>query len=246
MPFPEWLIGLDLGQASDYTALAIVERVIAANNPDAKREGVYHLRHAERLPLGTSYPAIVRHVGDLLGRSELTGLRTLLVDATGVGRPVVDLLRQARLEPVPVVVHGGNETTTDANGFRRVPKRELVSTAQVCLQGGRLKFAAALPVVQTLIDELLKFEVKITATGHDTYGAWREGSHDDLVFALALATWYGERVAAGRALQAANANGQPYQVAMREVPRPSKGNLLRDEWRKGVDPFTRKVTPGRA
>jgi hypothetical protein len=27
---------------------------------------------------------------------------------------------------------------------------------------------------------------------HDSYGAWREGAHDDLVLAVAVAAWYGE------------------------------------------------------
>jgi hypothetical protein len=37
-------------------------------------------------------------------------------------------------------------------------------------------------------------EVKINiATGHDSYEAWREGDHDDLVLAVALACWTGER-----------------------------------------------------
>jgi hypothetical protein len=30
-------------------------------------------------------------------------------------------------------------------------------------------------------------------TGHDSYGAWREGTHDDLVLALACSLWAGER-----------------------------------------------------
>ena len=30
-------------------------------------------------------------------------------------------------------------------------------------------------------------------TAHDSYGAWREKEHDDLVLAVALACWYGER-----------------------------------------------------
>jgi len=36
--------------------------------------------------------------------------------------------------------------------------------------------------------------VKINlATGHDSYEAWREGDHDDLVLAVAMACWTGER-----------------------------------------------------
>ena len=29
-------------------------------------------------------------------------------------------------------------------------------------------------------------------TAHDSYGAWREGQHDDLVLAVALAVWFAE------------------------------------------------------
>lgn len=35
----------------------------------------------------------------------------------------------------------------------------------------------------------LSFQVKITDAGNDTYGAWRDGTHDDLVLAVALACW---------------------------------------------------------
>ena len=38
--------------------------------------------------------------------------------------------------------------------------------------------------------ELLNFRVKINiSTSHDSYEAWREGDHDDLVLAVALACW---------------------------------------------------------
>ena len=44
-----------------------------------------------------------------------------------------------------------------------------------------------------MVEELLSFQVKISVSGHDTYGAWREGTHDDLVLATALAVWVGEK-----------------------------------------------------
>ncbi len=50
--------------------------------------------------------------------------------------------------------------------------------------------------MQTLADELHNFKVTISALGHDSYGAgdgWREGAHDDLVLAVALAAWFGEQ-----------------------------------------------------
>ena len=40
-----------------------------------------------------------------------------------------------------------------------------------------------------------QFSRKTTVAGHDTYAAWRDGQHDDLVLALALALWGGEQLA---------------------------------------------------
>jgi hypothetical protein len=46
--------------------------------------------HLERLPLGTTYPAIVSHVGRLL--SKLPAGTELVIDHIGVGRPIYDLI----------------------------------------------------------------------------------------------------------------------------------------------------------
>ena len=62
------------------------------------------------------------------------------------------------------------------------------------LQTGRLKIAGGLLEAKTLIQELLAFQVKINTNAHDTYGAcWREGTHDDLVLAVAMAAWKADR-----------------------------------------------------
>lgn len=179
-------IGLDLGQARDYTAIAVLERL------GKGKATHYHLRHLERPPLGTSYPEVVTIVRSLLARAPLQGAK-LVVDATGVGRPVVDLLRRERLMLTPVLITGG-DTITFEKGFYRVPKRDLVGALQVHLQGGTLKVAESLPLASTLVAELLNFKVKVNiATAHDSYEAWREGDHDDLVLATALAVWWEER-----------------------------------------------------
>ncbi len=204
-----YLLGLDLGQAADYSALAIARR------QEERGVSSYTLPWLERFPLGTSYPAIVAAVVARvrqLATQEPATPRVLVADATGVGRPVVDLLRQARpvARLVAVTITGGDAATHDGPQWR-VPKRELVSTAQVFLQGRRLAIAAALPEAATLTRELLAFQVKISAeTAHDSYGAWREGAHDD----LALALWAGERP---------EVRGRPFSAAVggeRTLPDP--------------------------
>jgi hypothetical protein len=188
-PAPRYTVGLDLGQTKDYTALVILER-----HGDAE-QAVFHARHLERFPLGTPYPAIVAAVAGMLKRAPLSsGTPRLAVDETGVGAPVVDLFRQARLNAVlhPIHITGGATVNYD-RGVEYVPKRDLVSVVQVALQTDKLKIAEALPEAGTLVRELQDFQVKITEAANDTYGAWREGAHDDLVLAVALALYVGKK-----------------------------------------------------
>ena len=71
-----------------------------------------------------------------------------------------------------------------------MPKRNLVSALQAALQTGTLKIASSLQLAEVLRQELLNFRIKINlSTGHDSYEHWREGDHDDLVLAAAMAVW---------------------------------------------------------
>jgi hypothetical protein len=192
-PQPDYVLGLDLGQAADYTALAVAERTY---HPDPGGKGPpqahYGVRHLKRWPLGTPYTTIVPDVAGLVGREPLKGC-LLGVDQTGVGIAVVDMVRQARVGAWlhPILITAGHEVANEA-GVWHVPKKELVSMLQVLLQTRRLK-VAALPERQILLREFLAFRVKITTVGNETFEAWREQDHDDLVLAVALAAWLGER-----------------------------------------------------
>ncbi|MBI2389498.1 MAG: hypothetical protein HYV09_07870 [Deltaproteobacteria bacterium] len=173
--------GVDLGQARDHTAIVIVERV--TGSPET-----YHVRHAERPPLGTAYPAVVSRVASILASAPMCGVSSLVVDASGVGRPVVDLFVAAGLRPIGVTITAG-ATASGGGTEHRVPKRDLCALLQVLLQGRRLRIAAAMAERAALVEELLAFRVKIDgATARDSYGAG-SGTHDDLVMALALACW---------------------------------------------------------
>lgn len=189
-------VGLDLGQVQDYTALAIIERpYIAPTTPIADRLGmaVYSVRHLERFPLGTSYPAIVRRVVEIAKQLTPAGGKGLCIDSTGVGRPVVEMLAAARpqIQLFPMTITAGNSHNVEGD-FTHVPKKELVSVMQILLQERRLKIAESLPAAKVLMEELLAFKVKITAAANETFEAWRERDHDDLVLAVAMPTWLAE------------------------------------------------------
>jgi len=188
-----YFTGLDLGQTTDYSALAVLEQTREPAHDDPGRMVKhYAVRHLQRFPLGTPYTAICTEIGELFAINPL--IRThLVVDQTGVGRPVVDLLAQARVQARirAITITGGQQASLAADGMH-VPKKELVNTLQVLLQTRRLQVAPALPEARTLVKELLDFKVKITESAHETFGNLREGTHDDLVLAIMLAAWQGE------------------------------------------------------
>ena len=141
--------------------------------------------HLERVPLGTSYPGIVAHVGQLLRK--LPGDPELVIDFTGVGRPIFDMFVYSGIYPIGVVITAGNAETRDGM-VCSVPKLTLVSRLQALLHQGRLKILRELDEAETLVRELQDFRVDFTAAGHLTFNA-RSGKHDDLVLALAIAVW---------------------------------------------------------
>jgi hypothetical protein len=91
-----------------------------------------------------------------------------------------------------VVITDGLEASYDSGSWQ-MPKKDLVGTLQVLLQEQRLRIAAQLPEVPTLVDELLSFQMKPAPVSTDPLPAWREGPQDDLLFAIGVGTWWIER-----------------------------------------------------
>jgi len=190
-----YFVGLDLGQSHDFTAIAVVDRAEVRGEWDPvvfafPKVVKLRLRYLERPELGTPYPEIVERVAEVTRSAALARRCQLMADATGVGRPVVDMLRKSGIgcTLMPVVITGGY-TENLSQGYYHVPKRDLIVGLQTTLQRGGLEIAAALPLASALTQELADMQVKITSPGKEQFGAWREGQHDDLVLAVALACW---------------------------------------------------------
>ena len=137
-----------------------------------------------------AYPDIAGKVREMARNPDLRDRCHLVVDATGVGRPVVDLLRRADLgcAMYPVMITGGTAEHSEG-GYYHVPKRDLIVGLEVLLERKALRIAAELELAETLVKELTEMRVKVTPGGYEQYGAWRVGSHDDLVLAVALGHW---------------------------------------------------------
>jgi len=128
------VIGVDIGQKRDPTAIAVVEEDPRRGGKSVKldrygqgskpREILHYVtRHLERLPLGTTYPRVAKRIGQIcvgVVRREQEEYRHcidnpatphIFVDATGVGKPIVDFLVEEIEVPFDLTAvfftHGG-------------------------------------------------------------------------------------------------------------------------------------------
>lgn len=181
-----YFTGLDLGQSQDPSALVIVEQTSRTD----EREHSYAVRHLHRWPLGTSYPEIIEHLDTRFSSSPHLVNSTLVIDQTGVGKAVVDMVTKSNIR---ANMKAFTITAGFVPGEGTVPKIDLVGAVQAALQSRRLKIAEELPLAETLTKEMETFRAKVTPDQNETFASWREREHDDLLFALALAVWYGDR-----------------------------------------------------
>jgi hypothetical protein len=213
---PHYLVGVDLAQASDYTAISVLTSSLAEGG-DRRYDLGYleRLQHVSYMDVGAHLRALVADLRMPVGADRIPiydttpgGLAwlhheerpiipkvTLAYDRTGVGAACADILQAAKIDASlkGVLIHGGDKVIHDRRVYR-VPKRDLVGALIVAFQNGTLKIAPSLPLGRTLSAELVNFKLKLNPdTMHDSYAAWRAGAHDDLVLATALAIWYGER-----------------------------------------------------
>jgi hypothetical protein len=188
-------IGVDLGQRRDHSAIAVVERrEWRVGDWRERGEAALVVRHLERIRLGTAYTEVVRRVVEVARHPALAGQRTLVVDATGVGLPVVDMLRAAQpgCGLMAVMIAGGEGERSDGRVWH-VGKVDLLAGVQMLLEQGELGIAKGMREAGTLVRELASVKVRYRGSGRAQLGAEGVGEHDDLVIALALACWAGRK-----------------------------------------------------
>ena len=167
------------------------------------------IQFVERLPLRTPYPKVVERLASIYSQLEppyVAGIddrilaaygkarpherrvRDVLVDATGVGKPVVDLIREKGVRCTAVSLTGGEKATVRGDELS-LAKELLVSRLQVLLQQRRIHLPSKMAEAQALTEELLNYEIKVTSNANLQMGVFKTGAHDDLATALGLACW---------------------------------------------------------
>lgn len=181
-------LGVDVGQSVDPTAAVVVEtdeRVVEPAAGSFKLQDHYLVRHAETLPLGTPYPAVVDRLVAVIAR--LDGDVQVRVDATGVGKPVIDALRPRVPGVTVVAVHfvPGTKLVWRPDRLSVLMGKEYMAQRLMALfENGRIHIPE---VAAKLRAELRDYELRVSRDGKVKIGTGKPGGHDDLVTGLGLA-----------------------------------------------------------
>jgi hypothetical protein len=194
-----WVVGVDLGKSIDSTAIGIIHHTIQGTDKwilnherQTRREEAiqrFDLVHLQRLPLGMNYVSQALAIGEIMQREPLKSAGAkLVVDQSGVGVGVVDLMEANGLRPIRLQITAGAEETQEGR-IHRVAKTILISRLEAAMHAKELHVAAALSEADALREELKDFQRHVTASGANTWSA-RAGKHDDIVLATSYGIWW--------------------------------------------------------
>lgn len=197
----DYCFSQDLGKLGDYSAYVLTEtrtRVRSRTEEirpfgDGNESDVIYpeiiVRWLERKQV--PYDVVIDDA-----RTRLSDLRLIdncahLIDITGVGQPVWDMMVRQGMSPIGISFTGGFKTNSADYGYT-VPKEDLISSLQLALRNRHLKFADGLDqeLVAQIRHEFATFVPKPKPGGGTGYEAWREKDHDDIILALAMNVWW--------------------------------------------------------
>jgi hypothetical protein len=208
----EYALIIDPGKRRDAAAKLVIKdtvemvdghKILKGADRAIHRYDVTYLNKTIRQP----YPELVEDVCALMNTRELTNNCDLLLDATGVGEAVADMLIDAGLAPIPIIVTGGDRVRevsqatgnvfgpaggTQLRGARvlteiHVPKQTLVTAGQAAVQQRRVRVAKALKWREDFDKQLTHFRVDKKKTGWE---ADNPDVHDDFVTVFLIGVWW--------------------------------------------------------
>lgn len=193
----EYIISIDIAKKEDRTVIAIGQKAneFTGDGRVTSFLNVLDMQMIEHL----SYPDLARYIKRLDLNADLHGNNDLLVDSTGVGEAVCDLLEDIGLSPERIIFTGGDTSRIsgqkNAAGFitrmqTNVPKHELVDTLQMCLQERRIRLAEGIPFEQDIRKQFSHFVGVMSKSKNMIYNNDSDDVHDDIVCAMAMMAWH--------------------------------------------------------
>jgi phage FluMu gp28-like protein len=155
----EYYCGVDLGQKHDHSVIAVIE----------KKGDRMLLRFLKRFKLGTEYTSVLEYLKMLQMKFPI---HALSIDRTGVGEVFMEITQNAGLH------------NAEGINLSLEKKQDVMTTLRQVMQEGRLVY----PYDRDLFNELSVEIALFTETGKTKF-SHRTGTHDDMLWALALAVY---------------------------------------------------------
>jgi hypothetical protein len=185
----------------DYTSFAVIEMEY---NPVIK-DYKYRLIGLDRIR-GVEYPKIVDLIIktmeklDREGKGHVTDGPHLCMDASGLGAPIRDYLKQYNIfgggkhgkKLFPVIFTGGSAARIDpVTQNCNISKAIIIGNFNGLMQHKRFGYAPDLEALPLLDKEISSFKYHLTSSGHTSFDA-ESGAHDDLICAVCIPLIIGE------------------------------------------------------
>jgi len=208
-------VAVDVGKRKDRFVIEVGKDVAEIVDGDRRIDQPDRLLHFYDIVFidqlfGKSYIEMVSSVWKLMQHKDLAQNADLIVDATGVGEPVVDLMRSKDLFPTPIIITGGGQSREVYSEFGKVfsssqsgklagarilqeihvPKDDLVAAGNLLAQRNRIRVAQGVRWAPEMQTQLMHFRGIPTKTGRTKHEADDEEIHDDLVTAYLLLAWW--------------------------------------------------------
>jgi hypothetical protein len=210
----EYVLAVDVAKRRDFfgiMALKDVPQTVPGNEVLGTQTRIIHFYEIKAIEKyqNLDYGDMVDRIEILMNHVELRDNTDLIVDGTGVGDAVIELIRKRGLYPVPIIFTGGSDYSevyqpmgqifkgTAGQLARaqvlkelRVPKKDLVTSGSILLQEGRVRVAPN-RWQEEFQKQLTKFRGKVNEkTRRTAYEAENESDHDDLVVCYLMGAWW--------------------------------------------------------
>jgi hypothetical protein len=118
-----------------------------------------------------------------------------ILDSTGVGVAVTDIMKAKGMSPKAIMITAGNAITREGSTIH-VSKARMIGKFIGAFDAGKVHINPGMAIWPKVQRELLAFRAELTAQGNARFEA-EEGENDDMVMALAQGVWYGEEILKG-------------------------------------------------
>ena len=171
---PRHLVGIDIGRRRDYAA--------AVHMVSRNHGATWRVVRAEQIPHSADYGDLASYAAALADDGA-----TVVVDATGVGAPVVERARELTTRPIwGATIHGGQVDRRRRGHDLYLSKAGLIARARRLLGEGRITIS------QRNGGDLLLYQLAqlapVRRRGRRPALEARQG-HDDVALAWLVATW---------------------------------------------------------